>query len=216
VRICVACLLHLNGGCTGRGQVRRLSYSSDGYWTQTNYIDQVPGGGPARVLVWRSSTPAFIEGGRSTDESPTLSLSFPDGVLFTLNRFTNTVTAQVLNGTTNLIQSLSIAPGYPPTLAGAKCLAGELLTPPPNKKYPEGLLFASNRNFGVEDPRGDSIAIIEYLPWMERLDIVNMVFTGLQQIRGMAFSSDGEFLVVCSAKSGGVKALGRTKGGADL
>jgi hypothetical protein len=82
-----------------------------------------------------------------TEKSPEPFLSFPDGTLFTLNRFTITVTAHVLNGIDNLAQSLLIAPRYSPKPADANFLAG---TPPPNAKLSEGLPFPSNRNFGVE------------------------------------------------------------------
>jgi 6-phosphogluconolactonase (cycloisomerase 2 family) len=161
------------------------------------------------------------EGDVCTDKSPVLPLSFPDGTLFTLHEFDSTVTAHTLNETTEPVVSPSIAPRDASTPNGAKFAAAELLSPPPSDMFPEGLLYASNRNVGLEDPRGDSIAIIRYFPSSApgvkaRFDIIEQVFTGLQQIRGMAFSGDGEFLVAGGSKSGGVKVFQRSGGGTVL
>lgn len=117
--------------------------------------------------------------------------------------------------------------------AGAKFAAAEVLYPAPLTGDPAGnksYIYTSNRNTGEEDPRGDTIAIFEHIPgdgqdaaqkrWHKRtndqLNLVNQVFTGLQQIRGMLFSDDGQYLVAGGVKSGGVKVFQRTDGGKNL
>lgn len=105
--------------------------------------------------------------------------------------------------------------------AGAQFFAAEVLYPDPlhcegekdgDKKL---YIYASNRNKGTADPRGDTIAIIEHTPGdgKDELKVVDQVYTGMQQIRSMTFSDDEQYLVAGGGLSGGVKVYKRTEGG---
>jgi hypothetical protein len=126
------------------------------------------------------------------------------------------------NGTSTIISDVSIVPPNPPQ--GASFAAAEVLIPARTKNFPKAYIYASNRNVGVQDPRGDAIAIFELLDKgkkTERLQLVKHVFTGLDQIRGMEFGSpkDGgeEFLMAAGvAGNAGTIVLKRTQGGSDL
>ena len=144
--------------------------------------------------------------------------------MFTIHEFDNTITVHSIgappNGTSHLVaQPLSIAPNDAQVPKGATFAAAEILIPPPGNG---NLLYASNRNTAVNatDPRGDSIAIVQFNPpgrnSAASLKIVKQVFTGLQQIRSMAFSDDGNFLVAGAALTGGVKVFEMADGGTDL
>ena len=82
-------------------------------------------------------------------------------------------------------------------------------------KFPEPFIYVSNRNTGVQDPRGDAIAIFRVEPCLE---FVGFVFTGLDQIRGMEFGGpENEFLIASGvAGSAGTIVLQRTEGGRSL
>ncbi|KAF5353888.1 hypothetical protein D9756_007265 [Leucocoprinus leucothites] len=146
--------------------------------------------------------------------------------LYTIHELSSTLTVQKIpsapNGTSTIISDVSIVPPNPP--AGASFAAAELLIPARTKRFPKSYIYASNRNIGVQDSRGDAIAIFEVLDKgtkHERLQLVKHVFTGLDQIRGMEFGSvkDGgeEFLMAAGvAGNGGTIVLKRIKGGRDL
>lgn len=89
---------------------------------------------------------------------------------------------------------------------------------PPTPSGAPTLIYASNRNIGTEDPAGDTIAIVQFTTQgnQSSFKIVKQVPTGLQQIRGMAFSDDGQFLVAGGSKSGGIKVFQRINDGTDL
>jgi 6-phosphogluconolactonase (cycloisomerase 2 family) len=92
--------------------------------------------------------------------------------------------------------------------------------PPTSSQFPTSFIYASNRNEGTPDPRGDSIAIFQFLSGTGQqqpaFQPITQVFTGLQQIRGMEFSDDGQFLVAGAALTGGVKVFQRVDGGRGL
>lgn len=147
--------------------------------------------------------------------------------LFTLHELASTLTVQAIppapNGTSPIIDSVSIIPPNPP--AGALWAAGEILIPQPTAKFPVPYIYVSNRNTGVQAPQGDSIAIFEHVPatvkTRESLKLVTQVFTGLDQVRGMEFgpaSVGGEEFLVASgvAGTGGVVIYRRTDGGRNL
>jgi 6-phosphogluconolactonase (cycloisomerase 2 family) len=101
-------------------------------------------------------------------------------------------------------------------LEGAKFAAAEVLLPPPNDVFPSTLVYASNRNSGPNnDPRGDSIAVFT-LDADGKLQIINQIFTGLSQVRGMEFGGpDNTFLVTSGAAGdGGVVVFERVGQGA--
>lgn len=126
------------------------------------------------------------------------------------------------NGTVTTFATVSIIPANRPP--GAVYAAAEILIPPPCGKFPKPYIYVSNRNTGVQTPEGDSIAIFEHvnqgLP-NEGLVLINQVFTGLDQIRGMEFGSEEnggeEFLMAGGvAGTGGVIVLRRTEEGRNL
>ncbi|KAI0746772.1 putative isomerase YbhE [Daedaleopsis nitida] len=156
-------------------------------------IDQPSGSGPRHIAV-RGNT------------------------LYTLHELASTLTQQAIpsapNGTTGpLIANFSILPeGLP---QGAAMAGGEILLTEPTLKFPEPLIYVSNRNTGVQDPRGDAIAIFRVEP---KLELLTHVFTGLDQIRGMEFGGpENEFLIASGvAGSAGTIMLKRTDGGRNL
>jgi hypothetical protein len=90
---------------------------------------------------------------------------------------------------------------------------------------PKQYIYTSNRNIGFNpDQRGDTIAIFEHVgkgTSDEKLVLVNQVFTGLSQIRGMEFGpAEGggdEYLIASGVQpKGGVVVLKKVDGGRDL
>lgn len=143
--------------------------------------------------------------------------------LYTIHETSSTLTQQTIprslsSSTAKLTANFSvIPPGLP---AGAKMFAAEILLAEKSKKkgssFKQAYIYASNRNLGTQDPRGDAIAIYQVEP---KLKLVKHVYTGLDQIRGMELSggSENQFLVAAGvAGSAGTVVLKRTKGGADL
>lgn len=97
--------------------------------------------------------------------------------------------------------------------------AGELLLPFNSLSSYNGFnkpfLYASNRNTASNPPpEGDSIAIFSINP----LKLENQIYTGLNQLRGMAtFGEEDEYLVVGGlVGNGGVVVYQRTEGGKNL
>ena len=152
----------------------------------------------------------------------------PDHRLFTLHELSSTLSVQRIpeapNGTSIIIASVSITPPNPPQ--GAKFAAAEILIPAPTERFWTPYIYVSNRNIGKQDPRGDSIAIFEHVCQgtpSEGLKLVNQVFTGLDQIRGMEIGPAGdkrggeEYLVAAGfAGTAGVLVFRRTEGGRNL
>ncbi|KAI0653934.1 putative isomerase YbhE [Cubamyces menziesii] len=148
--------------------------------------------------------------------------------LYTVHELSSTLTQQTIPATPSspgpapLVANFSvIPPGLP---AGASMAAGEILlaeaSPSPaqgSNSSSQPFIYVSNRNVGVQDPRGDAIAIYAVEP---ELRFVKHVFTGLDQIRGMELSGAGSgdaFLVAAGvAGDAGVVVFRRTQGGADL
>ncbi|KAF9450821.1 putative isomerase YbhE [Macrolepiota fuliginosa MF-IS2] len=153
-------------------------------------------------------------------------IAIHDDRLFTIHELSSTLTVQAIpsapNGTSSIISSVSIIPSDPPQ--GASYAAGEVLIPEPTELFPQPYIYASNRNVGVQDSRGDSIAIFELVNKGgpdEKLQLINQVYTGLDQIRGMEFGPAGEdaeeYLVAAGvAGSAGTIVLKRTDGGRNM
>ena len=126
------------------------------------------------------------------------------------------------NGTSITYASVSIIPANPP--AGAVYAAAEILIPPPCSRFPKPYIYVSNRNTGVPTAEGDSIAIFEHVNQgqkNESLVLINQVFTGLNQIRGMKIGNEdngGEQYLMAGAASGkgGVAVFRRTEEGRNL
>jgi len=142
--------------------------------------------------------------------------------LYTIHELASTLTLQDFpaypNYSTPLISNVSTVPSNPP--AGSSFAAAEVLIPLPTADYPIPYIYASNRNVGVQDPRGDTIAIFENVG--NQLVLRNQVYTGLDQIRGMIHGQQagegGDAYIVAAGFAGtaGVKMFKRTEGGANL
>ena len=137
--------------------------------------------------------------------------------LYTLHELSSTLTEQLIppapNGTTPLIANISI---LPPTIpAGSDFHAGEILLAEASGRFPQPFIYASNRNTGNVDPRGDTIAIFQVEP---ELKLVQQVYTGLEQIRGMELGGpDNEFLIAAGvAGDAGTMVFKRIDGGSNL
>ncbi|KAN0082535.1 Lactonase, 7-bladed beta-propeller domain containing protein [Tylopilus felleus] len=145
-----------------------------------------------------------------------------DKMLYTIHETASTLTLQEVpsypNGTSKILSQVSIVPPNPPS--GSAFFAAEILIPEPTAEYPTPYIYTSNRNTGVQDSRGDTIAIFENVG--NKLVLRNQVYTGLDQIRGMMSGeqagSGGEAYIVAAGAAGtaGVKVFKRTEGGANL
>ena len=146
----------------------------------------------------------------------------PDNMLYTPHELSSSLTLQEVpsypNGTSQILANVSTTPPDPPQ--GSSFAAAEILIPKPTAEYPTQYIYTSNRNFGVKDPRGDTIGIFENVD--NQLVLRNQVYTGLDQIRGMMSGEQagngGEAHIAAGADSGtgGVKVFRRTEGGANL
>ncbi|KAH7926572.1 putative isomerase YbhE [Leucogyrophana mollusca] len=145
-----------------------------------------------------------------------------EGMLYVVHELASTLTLQEFpmapNGTTPILSNVSILPPTYP--AGSEFAGAEVLIPEPTPEYPIPYIYASNRNTGVLDPRGDTIAIFQNVN--NELKLVQQVYTGLDQVRGMMFGqqagSGGEAYLAAAGVNGtaGVKIFKRTEGGANL
>ncbi|KXN85626.1 hypothetical protein AN958_10963 [Leucoagaricus sp. SymC.cos] len=185
----------------GQDTIWRLTSDSSNNWVISGSIPSKAGSGPRHMAIYEDR-------------------------LFVLHELSSTLTVQEMpqapNGTSVVVSDVSIIPPDPPV--GATFAAGEILLPEPTEKFPEPYIYVSNRNTGVQDPRGDSIAIYQLVnkgTTDEKLELVNQVYTGLDQIRGMEFGPAGtggeEFLIAAGvAGSAGAIVLRRTEGGRNM
>ncbi|KAE9390085.1 putative isomerase YbhE [Gymnopus androsaceus JB14] len=172
-----------------------------GDWSITGLIPQPLGSGPRHMKIF-------------------------DDRIFVIHELASTLTVQPIpaapNGTSTIIDSKSILPSGLPV--GAAMAAAEILIPNPTSKFPIPYIYVSNRNTGVQDPRGDAIAIFQHVNAgkpNEGLEKITEVFTGLDQIRGMeiGFESNGsdEFLIAAGvAGDAGTVVYRRVDGGRNL
>jgi len=90
-----------------------------------------------------------------------------DDILFVIHEKTSVLTAQAIppapNGTAlPILANVSIVPEEASRL-DASFFAAEIVISEPSEKFPEPLIYVSNRNLGPQfDERGDTIAIFEY------------------------------------------------------
>ncbi|KAI0360680.1 putative isomerase YbhE [Trametes cingulata] len=178
---------------------RLTSTGTPGSYKIQGQIDQPQGSGPRHIVVRGDQ-------------------------LYTVHELSSTLTQQTITATPSspgpapLTANFSVVPpGLP---AGAQMAAGEILlaeaSTQEGSNFTQPFIYVSNRNVGVQDPRGDAIAIYAVEP---ELRFVKHVFTGLDQIRGMELSggAENEFLVAAGvAGDAGVVVLRRTQGGADM
>ncbi|KDQ17330.1 hypothetical protein BOTBODRAFT_30150 [Botryobasidium botryosum FD-172 SS1] len=178
----------------GADKIWRLGRSASGFQT-TGFIQQAAGSGPRHIAV-------------------------KDNTVFAVHELDNTLTSQTippLNSATpaTLLANLTTLPPDIPT--GSTNGAAELILSSVTEKYPQQFLYASNRNVSPDprliDPRGDTIAIFSPEP----LQLVKHVYTGLNQIRGMALGGvNQEYLIAAGLTGGGVAIFQRTNNGTDL
>ncbi|KAJ7719095.1 hypothetical protein DFH07DRAFT_898853 [Mycena maculata] len=176
-------------------------------------------------------------------------IAIRDNILFTVHETASTLTAQAIpagpNGTAlPLIANVTTFPAD--ALPGSQFAAAELLISTPTDAFPTPLLYVSNRNISpnVTDPRGDTIAIFEFVNGTDsaapattntrrmlrsrlrrqaqagQLQLVAQIPTGLQQIRSMALGrvDDGgdQFIIAGANTEGGVAVFQRVDGGRNL
>ncbi|KAL0958790.1 hypothetical protein HGRIS_014111 [Hohenbuehelia grisea] len=181
---------------------RLVQDGSPGSWRIQGFIEQPKGSGPRHIAIHNDR-------------------------LYTLHELSSTLTVQAVppspNGTSPLLDNVSILPSGLP--AGSAMAAAEILIPETSSHFPVHYVYVSNRNTGVQDSRGDAIAIFEHVNAGtgsgESLRLVKHVFTGIDQIRGMEFSpvtQKGEQFLVAGGVAGGagVVVYKRTDGGRDL
>ncbi|KAI0685372.1 putative isomerase YbhE [Cytidiella melzeri] len=171
---------------------RLVENGSPGNWKIQGFISQPTGSGPRHIVL-------------------------RDNTLFTLHELSSTLTQQLIpsppNGTSPLLANLSILPPNLP--AGSDMHAGEILLTEASPSFPQPFIYTSNRNTGNVDPRGDTIAIFAVEP---QLRLLQQVYTGIDQVRGMQFGGpENEFLIASGvAGSAGTIMFKRTHGGANL
>ncbi|KAJ3915123.1 Lactonase, 7-bladed beta-propeller-domain-containing protein [Lentinula edodes] len=116
--------------------------SGNGSFSVQGQIDRDPGSGPRRLAIYND-------------------------ILFVVSETTSTLTAQRIpagpNGTTSsLLANISTFPAD--ALPGSKFASAELLISTPTERFPNPLIYVSNRNIGSTiDPKGDTIAIFEFV-----------------------------------------------------
>ncbi|KNZ79516.1 hypothetical protein J132_09318 [Termitomyces sp. J132] len=155
-------------------------------------------------------------------------IAIHDNVLFIVSETVSTLTAMEIppapNGTA--LPPIANVSTIPPNFLDAKFAAAEILISTPTARFPDPLIYVSNRNLGPEfDPRGDTIAIFEIkratsVTSASRLSLVAQVPTGLKQIRGMnlgpTISGGDKFLIAGANVDGGVVMFRRVNGGRNL
>ena len=207
---------HLNHA-QGNDKIWRLGEvdGNPGDYVVHGEIQQPIGSGPRHIR---------IRGTPSSHPVPSVFLadSVLGNMLYAIHEMANTLTLQEVpsypNGTSPILSNASVIPPDPPT--GSAFRAAEILIPEPTTEYPIPYIYASNRNFGVQDPRGDAIAIFENVN--NQLVLRNQVYTGFDRVRGMmsgeqaGFGGDAYIAAAADAGTGGVKVFKRTEGGANL
>jgi len=175
----------------GADKIWRISKDD---WQTRGFIQQPLGSGPRHIAV-------------------------KNDTVFTVHELDNTITSQIvppINSTTAPVSaSLSVLP--PDIPQGSTNGAAELILSSVTPVFSQQFLYASNRNVSPNttllDPRGDTIAIFSPKP----LQLVKHVYTGLQQIRGMAIGGvNEEYIIAAGMVGGGVAIFERVDGGRDL
>jgi 6-phosphogluconolactonase (cycloisomerase 2 family) len=147
-------------------------------------------------------------------------ISVYNNILYTIHELSSTLTSQHIpilpaNYSSLISNSSILPPGLP---QGASMAAAEILIPPRSKSFPKSYIYVSNRNVGVQDPRGDSIAIFAFNRNTGKFKLVNQIFTGLDQIRGMEFGGEDSRYLIAGGVAGtaGVVIYERIDGGRNM
>ena len=201
----------------GNDKIWRLGEvdGSPGDYVVHGEIQQPIGSGPRHIRIRGMPSSHTVSSVLFVD-------SAPDNMMYTIHELASTLTLQEVpsypNGTSQILSNVSIIPPDPP--AGSAFAAAEILIPEPTAEYPIPYIYTSNRNTGVQDPRGDTVAIFENVD--NQLVLRNQIYTGLDQIRGMMSGEQagcgGEAYIVAAGFAGtaGVKVFKRIEGGANL
>ncbi|KAH9161433.1 3-carboxy-cis,cis-mucoante lactonizing enzyme [Lactarius sanguifluus] len=141
---------------------------------------------------------------------------FHEGILYTLNELTSTLTAHRLPPLPAVPTLLSTTPTLlrPSEEPLGDRLAAELLLAPAVTGGDPSFLYASNRN--DPSPAGDTLAVFS-LEKPETPELVEEVYTGLRHLRGAAIvGEDSRWVVLGGTQGGGVKVYERVDGGRSL
>ncbi|THH03776.1 hypothetical protein EW145_g6014 [Phellinidium pouzarii] len=165
-----------------------------GSWDIQGFIQQPNGSGPRHIAL-------------------------KDDYLYVVHELSSTLTSQHLpaapNGTSSLTANFSIIP--PDLPSGAAMAGAEILIPTISHTFSGSFVYVSNRNTGVQDARGDAITIFKSFP-EGKLELLDYVYTGLDQIRGMQFFGEEDRYLIASGVAGdaGVLVYERTGNGGNL
>ncbi|EJD54643.1 putative isomerase YbhE [Auricularia subglabra TFB-10046 SS5] len=183
----------------GSDKVWRLTKNAEtGGWEIAGALDQVPGSGPRHAVA-------------------------EDGKLYVVHELDNTLTSQTLPPLPCHRSGGPFTPADPPTpsptaitlssvsivptdgAAGASWHGGEIaISPRSQNPNASRFLYASNRNVGTTDARGDPICVTR-LDRSGRLTVVQQAYTGLFHVRGMALGGDrGQYIIAAGMDAGGV------------
>lgn len=185
----------------GLNKIWRLKRAVPGHFNIEGFIHQPDRSGPRRVVI-------------------------RDDRLFILHELNSTLSVHALlndGSASEAIFTVSTIPPDPP--ANSSFAAAEILVSTPTPLFPVSYIYISNRNVNVQDTRGDTIAIFEHVNCEkadERLELVNQVYTGLNQPRGMMIGPAGpdgadEYLVAAgSVGTAGVVVFRRAEEGRNL
>lgn len=127
----------------GGDKIWRAVRGNDGVFAVQGQINIDPGTGPRHIAIL-------------------------DEILFTVQETASTLTAQRIpegpNGTTlPLIANLTTVDPKQASVNGTKFAAAEILISTPTDKFPDPLIYVSNRNIGATIiPEGDTIAIYQF------------------------------------------------------
>ncbi|KAF8422790.1 putative isomerase YbhE [Boletus edulis BED1] len=179
----------------GSDKVWQLTKGSDGHWAIRGFVSAETGGGPRHIAIYGN-------------------------VLYILLELTSQLAVYKFNSglPTTHLTTLSTTKQSP---APSYMKAAEILIPKPNRSFPMGYIYISNRE--DQHPDGDTIAIFSLEKGEEHPELVGEVRTGLRHIRGMVFGGeDDKWLVVGGAGregrgvGSGVKIYERVEGGKGL
>lgn len=145
-----------------------------------------------------SDAPAIVSRAAPTLVTPGTNATKPrSAILYVVGELANEVAAFELDKPqTPLFQTSVIPPGLNKTLMAA----GEIMLNPRNSSQ----IFVSNRLAFKSNPtvKGDSIAILSLSDDRKRVTDTRFLDTDLNNIRGMKFSSTGEFLALAGLQRG--------------
>ena len=204
----------------GADTVWRLgrSSTSNGQWSVQGQVKQPKGSGPRHIIF--QGTPLYLKSQIQVVNT------FLGDRAFTLHELSSTLALHSIpsnpKDTAQVYTIVSTTPPNPPP--NAQYAAAEILIPPVSARFPTSYIFVSNRNKGnVTLSEGDSIAIYQHVnkgQANEGLQLINQVFTGLNQVRGMEFGkgTDGEAYLIAGGAEGstGIAVFERTDGGKGL